>query len=191
MEPIGPVGQHDGELIEASLADPERFGAVFARHFDVIHRYLARRLGAHLADDLAATVFAEAFAGRQRFDCERDDARPWLYSIATNLTRRHRRREAAQWRSFARHGVDPDRIDDGADRLVEADAATRSVVAVLGSIPARDRDALLLFVWGELEYEQIAIALDVPIGTVRSRINRARVRLRDALGAAESEEEKA
>jgi RNA polymerase sigma-70 factor (ECF subfamily) len=74
---------HDGDRIASSLEKPADFGVIFERHFDAIHRYVSRRLGAGLADDIAATVFSEAFAQRARFLSDVGDARPWLYGIAT------------------------------------------------------------------------------------------------------------
>ena len=159
---------HDGDRIARSLDQPGDFGAVFERHFDAIHRYVARRLGTGPADDIAAAVFAEAFAGRATYLAEVGDARPWLYGIATNLIRRHRRRERAAWRAYARHGVDPLGID-AKPRLDEV-----AVARALGRIAKADRDALLLMVWAELTYDEIATALGIPVGTVRSRIHRAR-----------------
>jgi len=82
-------------------------GTVFERHHAVVHRYLARRLGVDLADELAAEVFAVAFAKRRRYDASFDDARPWLFGIATRLVRRHARREVRELRAYARSGVDP------------------------------------------------------------------------------------
>jgi len=163
---------HDGEWIASSLERPDDFGAIFERHFDVIHGFVARRLGSALADDIAATVFAEAFAARSTFLSEVDDARPWLYGIATNLIHRHRRRERAAWRAYAKHGVDPFGID-AQPRLDEV-----AVARALGRIAKADRDALLLMVWADLAYDDVATALGVPVGTVRSRIHRARARLR-------------
>ena len=166
---------HDGDRIASSLSAPDEFGAIFDRHFDAIHRYVARRLGAAVADDIAATVFVEAFAARATFLVDVHDARPWLYGIATNLIRRHRRHERAAWRASARHGVDPLGIDDH-PRLDEV-----AVARALGRISKDDRDALLLMAWADLAYEDIATALAIPVGTVRSRIHRARTRLRAEL----------
>jgi RNA polymerase sigma-70 factor, ECF subfamily len=175
---------HDGEAVAASLDDPERFTAVFRRHFDAIHGFVTRRLGRGMADDLAGAVFAEAFAARGRYDVERDDARPWLYGIATNLVRRHRRTEERRLRAYARAGdARPDEPDDPHDRL-SAGAEAPRLAAALASLRAGDRDALLLFVWADLTYEEVAAALGIPPGTVRSRIHRARTALRERLAGA-------
>jgi RNA polymerase sigma factor (sigma-70 family) len=172
---MAEVEIHDGERIARSVDHPRDFGVIFELHFDAIHRYIARRLGVSLADDLAGAVFAEAFAGRERFLADRADARPWLYGIATNLIRRHHRRERAAWRAYAKHGVDPVGID-ASPRLDEV-----AVARALVKLPRVDRDALLLLAWADLSYEEIAIVLGVPIGTVRSRISRARAKLRTEL----------
>ncbi len=172
MEVMAGIEIHDGQLIACSVQQPDEFAAIFERHFDAIHRYIARRLGSGLADDLAAAVFAEAFAGRAGFLADVNDARPWLYGIATNLIRRHRRHERAGWRAYAKHGVDPFGID-AHPRLDEV-----AVARALSRITKADRDALLLLVWADLTYDDIATALDIPVGTVRSRIHRARARLR-------------
>jgi RNA polymerase sigma-70 factor (ECF subfamily) len=64
-----------------------------------IHRYVARRLDVHAADDIAAETFTIAFRGRHRYDLARSNARPWLYGIATNLIGRHRRDERRKLRA--------------------------------------------------------------------------------------------
>src|ERR1700710_474694 len=93
-------GSHDGDVIAASLTDPDRFTEIFERHFDAIYAFTARRLGRETADDVGATVFVEAFAGRVGFELDRTDARPWLYGIATNLIHRHRRTETRRLRAY-------------------------------------------------------------------------------------------
>ena len=77
----------DAQAIGASLADPEAFAVLFDRHFDAIHGYAQRRVGPDLADEIAAETFTRAFDRRRRYDSSRDDARPWLLGIATNLLR--------------------------------------------------------------------------------------------------------
>ncbi|MBV8932264.1 MAG: RNA polymerase sigma factor [Kutzneria sp.] len=171
--------------IGESLSDPERFGEVYDLHATAVHRYLSRRAGAALADDLTAETFLAAFRGRRRFDLTARTALPWLYGIATNLVRRHRRAEVAQYRAMARTGVDPvfadNHADLVADRVVAVATGTR-LSGALARLTAKERDTLLLFAWGELNYDDIAAALHIPVGTVRSRLNRARRRLRATLG---------
>jgi RNA polymerase sigma factor (sigma-70 family) len=173
----------DGELIAATIADPEVFADLFDRHFGVIHRYLRRRVGGELADDLAAETFVEAFRVRHRFDRAKMSARPWLYGIAANLLRHHRREERRRLMAYARTGVDPVAEDEfeAADSRADAQALAPKLALALASLRGGDRDVLLLFVWEHLSYEQIAGALDVPVGTVRSRLHRARRRVRELL----------
>src|ERR1700735_3530247 len=92
----------DAELIEVSERDPTYFGEIADRHFAEIHGYLARRVGRDLAEDMGAETFAIAFESRRRYDPRRDDARPWLFGIATNLIRRHRRDEVRKLCAYTR-----------------------------------------------------------------------------------------
>src|SRR5206468_3869291 len=92
-DPVPPLVMDDAAIIEQSWREPERFAEVFDRHAPYIHRYVARRLGHQVADDLVAETFLTAFGKRRRYDTARRDARPWLYGIATNLVGQHRRAE--------------------------------------------------------------------------------------------------
>ncbi|MCK9928581.1 RNA polymerase sigma factor [Frankia sp. Mgl5] len=175
----------DADLLVRSVREPEVFADLFERHGDRVHRYLARRAGADLAEDLVSDTFVAAFEQRSRFDPARgpDGALPWLLGIATRILQGHRRAEARRWRVLERALPDrpePAAADRVADR-VDADAAVQSLVRALAELPDGERDALLLLAWGDLRYEEIATALAVPVGTVRSRIHRARNRLRAAL----------
>jgi RNA polymerase sigma-70 factor (ECF subfamily) len=138
-----------------------------------------------LAEDLAATVFLKAFESRQRFRPSASSAAPWLYGIASNVLRRHARTELRRLRAYARlpRGEAAD-IDVGAvvDRVDAASASAR-VYGALAEVPGAERTALLLVAWADLSYEEVAVALDVPVGTIRSRLHRARRRLRELLGA--------
>jgi RNA polymerase sigma-70 factor (ECF subfamily) len=167
----GDVGEDDATAIERSLRDPERFAVIFDRHAPYIHRYLARRLGQQLADDAVAETFLVAFRRRQRYDLGRRDARPWLYGIATNLVGQYRRDEVCH----------ADRV--AAD--VTAQAARQMLAEALAELSPQDRDVLLLIAWEELSYGEVAAALAIPVGTVRSRLNRARRKVRAALRAAD------
>ena len=173
----------DAELISASVDHGETFAAVFDRHAATVHRYLTRRAGTGAAEDLLAQTFLVAFAGRARYDTSRPEALPWLYGIATNVLRRARRDELRLYRALARTGVDPD-VACPADRVadqVDAAATTAVLAGVLAELAEGDRDVLLLVAWGGLSQDEVAAALDLPLGTVKSRLHRARSRLRAAL----------
>lgn len=176
------LDQSDAMVISASIDDPECFGALFDRHATALFRYLARRVRADEADVLLGEVFRIAFERRASYDCTRPEARPWLYGIATNLLSHHRRSQARRLHATARlladqvSGEDP--IDD---MLAGLDAAELWPVVAerIAQLPDLERDALVLFVWEHLSYEEMADALDVPVGTVRSRLNRARQHMRE------------
>jgi RNA polymerase sigma factor (sigma-70 family) len=176
----------DAEVLAASIDEPSAFAAVFDRHFPAIHGWLRRRVGASLADDLAAETFTRAFDARHRFDPGRAGARPWLFGIAAHLVADHRRAEVRRLGAVAR--PDPGELiteDQEAATLARADAATLgpALAAALAGLRSQERDALLLAAWADLDYEQIAQATGVPVGTVRSRLHRARRHLRAALAA--------
>ena len=187
-EPASAIGEHstldprtDAELIAAAAGDPPQFATIYDRHAGVVFRFLVRRVGRDVADELLGDTFRIAFERRGSFDVARPNARPWLYGIATNLVAKHRRSEARRLHATARLAVER-ACGAGDDRVTDAlDAAQQwpSVVAGIAALPEAERDALLLFVWEELTYDEIAVALDIPVGTVRSRINRARRRLRE------------
>jgi RNA polymerase sigma-70 factor (ECF subfamily) len=157
------------------LTAPEEFGAVFDRHFAAIHRYLARRVGRERADDLAAQTFTVAFERRAMFRRDTSDARPWLYGIATNLLSNDRRAERRLLLALARLSVSSEPVDVFTGGAADADC---DLAAALAKLDSAQRDVLLLHAWAELSYEQIAQALEIPVGTVRSRLSRARATLR-------------
>jgi RNA polymerase sigma factor (sigma-70 family) len=179
------AGSSDAQLIERSATCPEDFALIFDRHAASIHSYLRRRIGPE-ADDLLAETFMVAFERRGRYDVTVTDARPWLFGIATNLLRRSARAEARAYRAFARTGVDSIdvSIEDQIAERVDADATYRALAGSLAKLSRGDRDAILLYAWAELSYEQIARALGIPVGTVRSRLHRVRRQLRAALEGA-------
>ena len=172
----------DSDAISASATTPAEFAAIFDRHFDAVHAYLQRRIGRDLADELSAEAFLLAFDGRARYDLSRPDARPWLFGIATNLLHRHRRHELRELRAYARSATDPI-LDafDGVDARIDASSTRRKLIDALAGVPAEELDALLLLAWADFSYTEIAEALAIPIGTVRSRLSRARARIRAAL----------
>ncbi|WP_019630587.1 RNA polymerase sigma factor [Actinomadura atramentaria] len=174
----------DASFIRRSRQDPEAFAEVFRRHAPDIKRYVTRRLGADAAEDVVAETFLTAFRQREKYDASRPSARPWLYGIATNLMGRHVRTEVRHLRALRRTGVDPvtAAFADRSDDRVTAEASGPRLAAALAAMPKGRRDALLLFAWEGLSYPEVADALGVRVGTVRSRINRARAQLRRELG---------
>jgi RNA polymerase sigma-70 factor (ECF subfamily) len=181
----------DTELIVGSTADPELFAGLFDRHAVAVHRYLGRRVG-DLADDLLSETFLIAFRRRSTYRPEHLEVRPWLMGIATNVVHGHKRSEQRRYRALARASAEPPQTgsatDESHDRVV-AEAMRAPLAAALAGLKDRDRDVLLLFAWEQLSYEEIAAALDVPVGTVRSRLNRARRQTRAALGTTSPFEE--
>ncbi len=161
--------------------DPTRFAEIFDRHWPTIHRYCVSRAGAD-GEDIAAETFRIALDSCRRFDRSRDDAGPWLFGIATNLLRHNLRSQTRRARALSRlhHHDEADLTDRGLER-VEAEALGPQLAEALGRLTPVYRDALLLHVWGELSYEQIAEAMHVSLGTVRSRIHRARAFVRSTL----------
>lgn len=178
--------QDDAVTIKRSWDEPERFAAVFDAHYADIHRYASRRLGPHAADDVSAETFALAFRQRRRYDLSRRSARPWLYGIATNLISRHRRDEVRLLRAVDRLHPLPEPARGHEDEVTAKVSAQQSVkgplAGAIAALPAAQRDVLLLVALAGLSYDEVAQALDVPFGTVSSRLNRARKKLRKALG---------
>ncbi|MEV0195970.1 RNA polymerase sigma factor [Nonomuraea sp. NPDC050691] len=174
------MAETDAQLIEVSLRDPDRFGALFDRHHEAIHRYVHLRLGESAADDIAAETFLRAFRDRTRYDLSRPDARAWLYGIASNLVDGHRRAEARRYRALARSAEVTDVVshDERVVQRVAAAVMQPRLAAGLAALSPGDRTVLLLVACAQLTYEEIAEALGVPRGTVGSRLNRARRKLR-------------
>ncbi|PZG22974.1 RNA polymerase sigma factor [Nonomuraea aridisoli] len=174
----------DSELVSASWTDPEAFAELFDRYSAMLYRYVSKRLGPEQAEDLVGETFLIAFARRRSYDLAYADARPWLFGILTKLVSRHHRKEAARYRALLRAPVDS-AVESPADRVaagVTARAVRAELAGALAALPAKDRDVLLLIAWGDLTYEEVAQALGIPVGTVRSRLNRGRRKVRAALG---------
>jgi RNA polymerase sigma factor (sigma-70 family) len=178
------VDATDAEVIARSVDDPPMFALLFDRHAGTVFRFLVRRVGRDTADELMSDVFRIAFERRSAFDVSRPNARPWLYGIATHLVSKHRRTEGRRLRATGRLSADesPDLIDAVAG-VVDATHLWPIVARGIAELPDGERDAMLLYAWEELSYDEIAAALEIPVGTVRSRLNRARKRLRELTGA--------
>lgn len=170
-------GIDDIDLLTRSVQEPSAFAGLYERHNSAVHRYVARRVGATAAEDLGAEVFVRAFRSREGCRVEHGSALPCLLGVANHVIGDHRRVER-------RRLVALERLAHDCQEAVEhPDSALAPALAhALGQMPERDRDALLLVVWGELSYEETATALNVSVGTIGSRIYRARRRLAAVLG---------
>ena len=193
MTAIADRSVSDAAIIEASRRETDRFGLLYDRYAAMLYRYACRRLGpAEIAEDVVADTFLAAFRRRGDYDLDRPDARPWLFGIATKEIARRRRSEEAHYRAMSRAMSRPEAADvsEGfADRVtaaVAAQATRGALAAALSRLKPADRDVLLLIAWERLAYEEVAAALAIPVGTVRSRLSRARKKLRIALGQADN-----
>ena len=173
----------DAELIAASVARPERFEAIFDRHASAIHRYLRRRVGDQVAEELTAETFANALHSRRQFDSSHPSALPWLYGIAVNLIRMHARSERRRQRANRRLGqtsFHPASTSEIEDR-VDAHALAPALSAALEALSRDQREVLLLHAWAGLSPAEIAEALSISGATVRKRLHRARARAAEGL----------
>ncbi|MDQ4091108.1 MAG: sigma-70 family RNA polymerase sigma factor [Actinomycetota bacterium] len=171
----------DADAVEASLARPDCFGVLFDRYHGVIWAFLARTAGHDAADELTGDVFVAAFTSRHRYDRSCGTVRAWLYGIAMNIQR-------TRWRSDARQARALERVVGGlvsavtpieaADEMLDGRHQLDQVRDAMTRLPERHQEVLTLFVWERLSYDEIASALGVEVGTVRSRLARARSELR-------------
>lgn len=157
----------------------------------MVRVYAQRRVGMDDGEEIAASTFERAFTQRDRFDADTyRSARPWLIGIANNLIRRHARHEDVRRRRWPLSiAMDRSGLEPGLERIVDALAARERVPSIrsaLAALPEGDRETFLLVVLAELSYEDVAQIVGVPVGTVRSRINRVRRRLRELMEAAEA-----
>jgi RNA polymerase sigma-70 factor (ECF subfamily) len=166
--------------LRAAAGEPQAFGRLYERHARAIYNYLFRRCADwSLAEDLTSIVFLEAYRRRGDVEIEEGKVLPWLYGVATNVVR-NQRRSLRRYAAALRRIPPPEPVDGIAGEVAERlDAQTRmrTILAVLDELPESDKDVLALCVWSELSYEDAAEALGVPVGTVRSRLARARARL--------------
>jgi RNA polymerase sigma factor (sigma-70 family) len=161
------------------------FPALFEEHYDPIASYLMRRqVDRSTAEDIAQTTFLEAYDRQAAFDSQKGDPRAWLFGIATNLMRRHFRTERRRLHAYARavsRQVEPPVDSEEIFSRLDARACAGAIAAALATLSRRDYEVVTLHCWSELSYVEIAIALGIPEGTVKSRLNRARHQVRAQL----------
>ncbi|MGH8870976.1 MAG: RNA polymerase sigma factor [Acidimicrobiia bacterium] len=177
--------ESDAEIVEASFQDPELFAVIFERHYRNIHRFTVAAVGATDGPDLAGEVFLRAFASRHRYRLTYSSAGPWLFGIAANLVSGYYRQRARQERAYRRvtppSESKPDHSVDAVSR-VEAEEERPRLAAAMRQLRTEDAEVLLLFAVGDRSYAEIASALGIAEGTVRSRLNRTRTKLRNLIG---------
>ena len=178
MDWIQPTGS------ESRITDPADFAAAFQGHFEAVYRFICRRVGPGLAEDLAADTFATAYRRRAFYQPGRGSLRSWLYGIATNVLRNHWRAERRLLELDAQltAGAGLAAFSEAADDRVIASLLAPRLAAALISLTREQREVLLLYAWAELSHEEIAAALRIAPGTARSRLSRARAALREQLG---------
>jgi RNA polymerase sigma factor (sigma-70 family) len=162
----------DDELLRRSASEPVVFGELYRRHGVAVRRYVVSRVGVQNGEDLAAEAFTRAFRTRGKCRADHGSALPWLLGVANHVIGDHRRLERRRLATLER--LLAGRREPAADRDL---GLTPEVVHALRRLSTVDRDTLLLLVWGELSRDEVAVALGVPVGTVNSRIARARKRL--------------
>ena len=174
------LGPSDDSLwLAATRGDGDAFASIYERHAEAIYNYLFRRLADWSeAEDLTAVVFFEAYRRRREAVVVEGKLLPWLYGIATNVLRNRRRAHMRHRRLIAQLASEPERRA-APDAALRAEAAERmrSILEVLRRLPREQRDVVALCVWSELSYDEAAVALGVPLGTIRSRLSRARAAL--------------
>lgn len=175
------VTTHDPPAGTDDLDDPSDLGGMFDRYAGDLLRYAAQRVGPDAAEDVVAQAFLVAHEHRHRYDPARSPMLPWLYGICTNIIRKHRRLEVRRLRAMTRAATATGHIDSPSHESVDAKRTVAKLAGVLAAMPRRQRDVLLLYAVAELEYAEIAIALGIPLGSVRSALHRARVKVRAAI----------
>jgi RNA polymerase sigma-70 factor (ECF subfamily) len=181
------VAGSDRELWEKAVAgDAHAFGLLFERHGRAVYNFAFRRTANWgTAEDVASEVFLVAWRRRAdvAFSGDLESVLPWLLGVATNHLRNIRRGEIRAGAAVARLDAgasQPDFSEEIVGRLGD-EAQMAQVLRVLDDLPEQERDVLALCSWSGLDYEEAAVALAVPVGTVRSRLSRARVHLRELL----------
>ncbi|MEN8040682.1 MAG: RNA polymerase sigma factor [Actinomycetota bacterium] len=176
----------DDEILELSLSDPHRFEVIYERHYPSIHRYVTRRLGRDAADDIASEVFLRAFDSRHRYrSFGHGTCLPWLYRIASHISlneARRRGREAKAVRRIDARDATTDEVSNIAWRVDARRCVEESgIIDVISGLDEDLRDTLYLHALADASYLEIADATGVPVGTVKSRLSRLRVKLRKQL----------
>jgi RNA polymerase sigma factor (sigma-70 family) len=185
------VAVDSGETSDARLwaracaGDHSAFGDLFVRHVNRINNYCFRRTGSWtLAEDATSQTFMEAWRKRSSIAVT-DSLLPWLFVAANNVCRNSERASRRAANLLARTPL-TEHVGDHADEVaarVDSERQMQRVLSALRTLKRADQDVVAMCDWEGLSYDEAAAALGVPIGTVRSRLSRARARLKGLLTA--------
>jgi RNA polymerase sigma-70 factor (ECF subfamily) len=174
------TGAPDGELSEAAA-----FGRLFARHAQAVYAFCARRTAdLNLAEDLTSITFLEAWRHRERVPSAHDDsALPWLLGVANNVVRNARRGQR-RYRTFLERVPAAPAARSAEEQVVArsvTEAGLREARDAIAALSDGEQEVVMLVLWSGLSYQEAAAALAIPVGTVQSRLSRARSKLKLAL----------
>ena len=175
--------ESDESLLVRSVTDSRPFEALVDRHTEALYRYLTRRVS-EATEDVLSEVWLAAYAGRHTYDPSRGPARGWLFGIARNSVVNHLRRPIALPFDYeSRSGQVWDEIDE----RIDAQRAAPALYAAIRALPEVEREVLLMIALDGLSPTEVATALGIPAGTVRSRLHRARTYLREQMATTNSD----
>lgn len=179
-------GVSDAVLWARTREEPSAFAELFQRHADAVYNHCFRKTASwSTAEDLRSVVFLEAWRRRHDVRLHEESVLPWLLAVANNVVRtrsRSLRRHRAMLRRLPVSMVSPDDPEAEAIQRLHDEEQMRRVQHAIGDLNRAEQDVLALCVWAELDYAAAAVALGVPVGTVKSRLSRAREKLRRAIG---------
>jgi RNA polymerase sigma factor (sigma-70 family) len=166
-------------------ADAAAFGQLFGRHAQAVYSFCARRTAdLALAEDLTSITFLEAWRHRDRVPgAQSGGALPWLLGVANNVVRNARRSQHRYQKVLERlpsPSVAPPAEEQAVARAM-TEAGLRDALETITALSRREQEVVILVFWSGLSYEEAATALAIPVGTVRSRLSRARAKLHVAM----------
>jgi RNA polymerase sigma-70 factor (ECF subfamily) len=175
----------DAVLWQAACdGEHDAFGQLFDRYATPVYNYLLRRTADwSAAEDLTAAVFLQAWRRRGEVVFHGDSALPWLLGVARQLARnatRSRQRYLAALARVTREAVTGDALADPADLVtgrLDSEQQLRRLRAAIGGLPRPQQEVIELCVYAGLDQQAAALALGVSVGTIKSRLHRARQRL--------------
>lgn len=175
----------DDQLIDATLqGDTAAFGGLVRKYQDRLFTTMTHAIGSHVeAEDVVQEAFAQAFVKLSSFR-RQSQFYTWLYRIAFNiwLSRRRRKRPTTSLeQSREQAGTEPMDTSDSAETRAIRDEDTKVLYESMQALADEHRQILILREFDERSYEEIGQICDLPVGTVRSRLHRARKQLLEAM----------